>query len=145
MSQEETKNWRLAYSEEYCLKAQTILSTKSYSHDGSVASDLEEVQEILIDCDPNHDVDSPMEIDEDNSLNPPSSSPHPSDSAHVLCRCGIESDGHHEQIVQDIVECTMCKRCTHMACLTNRQNKNIPGKFYCHICHPSTEPYYFKI
>src|SRR5579875_3123105 len=49
-----------------------------------------------------------------------SSSPPPTDSAHVQCHCDVEFDGHREGIVQEIVECFQCHRYTHLACLTSQ-------------------------
>ncbi|KIK55688.1 hypothetical protein GYMLUDRAFT_1017563 [Collybiopsis luxurians FD-317 M1] len=65
-----------------------------------------------------------------------SSSPAPSDPAHILCRCGIESDGHREAITQEIVCCDGCGRYTHLACLTYCLAPRISGQFLCHICNP---------
>ncbi|KAF9061883.1 hypothetical protein BDP27DRAFT_1428441 [Rhodocollybia butyracea] len=115
MDAAETATWHSAHTQEY--------SRVEFNLDLDL--DLE-------DMGPNADnIDQAMEIDGNLS-----SSPGPSDPAHVLCRCGVESDGHREGVIQEIVCCNECGRYTHLACLTHCQTRHVPGKFTCHICSP---------
>ncbi|KAF9060516.1 hypothetical protein BDP27DRAFT_1429993 [Rhodocollybia butyracea] len=81
-------------------------------------------------------VDISMSSDGDSvaPISPISSSPPPSTPQHVFCRCGVESDGYREPMLQDIVQCDQCKRYTHTGCLTMRLKGSFPRKFYCHVC-----------
>ncbi|KAF9027377.1 hypothetical protein BDP27DRAFT_1375972 [Rhodocollybia butyracea] len=82
MDAAETATWHSAHTQEY--------SRVEFNLD----LDLE-----LEDMGPNADnIDQAMEIDGNLS-----SSPGPSDPAHVLCRCGVESDGHREGVIQEIL------------------------------------------
>jgi hypothetical protein len=66
-----------------------------------------------------------------------SSSPPPSSPLHLLCQCGIESDGHRELVRQETVECHHCHKWSHLACLVNRSAPTIEGDFICHLCKPT--------
>ncbi|KAF9072159.1 hypothetical protein BDP27DRAFT_1418301 [Rhodocollybia butyracea] len=81
-------------------------------------------------------VDISMSSDGDSAapISPIGSSPPPSTPQRVFCRCGVESDGYREPILQDIVQCDECKRYTHTGCLTMRLKSSLPRKFYCHVC-----------
>ncbi|KAF5338688.1 hypothetical protein D9758_017577 [Tetrapyrgos nigripes] len=68
----------------------------------------------------------------------PSSSPPPSTPLPILCRCGVENDGHRELIKQVTVQCDKCHRWSHLACLVNRMEPTIKGEFLCHVCDPAS-------
>ncbi|KAF5368807.1 hypothetical protein D9757_012280 [Collybiopsis confluens] len=125
MDPSEITLWRQARSVEYCSIIQQSKETKLQS--GSFLP-----QNI-------QDVDAAIETITIGNYNQSisdlvSSSPGPSDSAHILCRCGIESDGYRAGFEQEIVECCECGRFTHLACLVNQQTEKVLGDFYCHIC-----------
>ncbi|KAF9071317.1 hypothetical protein BDP27DRAFT_1419113 [Rhodocollybia butyracea] len=63
-----------------------------------------------------------------------SSSPLPSSPHHILCRCGVESNGYRENIEQMTVQCSICKNYTHTSCLTMRFTSQIPKHFECDDC-----------
>ncbi|KAF9060912.1 hypothetical protein BDP27DRAFT_1429496 [Rhodocollybia butyracea] len=63
-----------------------------------------------------------------------SSSPLPSSPHHILCRCGVESNGYRESIEQMTVQCAICKNYTHTGCITMRFNGQIPKHFECDDC-----------
>jgi hypothetical protein len=115
MGRDDCNRWsRKAFSEEYCLKnqssEQTLVVEKSNSQEDAVT----------------------LELDSDKSI--ASSSPPPVDSAHILCRCGIEADGHRTGVEQTIVKCADCGNFTHLACLVNREKEKLSGRFECHLC-----------
>jgi len=60
------------------------------------------------------------------------SSPPPSSPQHVLCRCGVESDGYREAIEQGTIQCSLCSNYTHASCITLRFSDDIPETFKCH-------------
>ncbi|THU96717.1 hypothetical protein K435DRAFT_858282 [Dendrothele bispora CBS 962.96] len=79
--------------------------------------------------------DSPLMLHDDSII---SSSPPPSTPIQMLCRCGVESDGHRESIDQTAVQCEECQKWSHLACLTLRPRNEISRRwtFICHICKP---------
>ncbi|KAF5361206.1 hypothetical protein D9757_013608 [Collybiopsis confluens] len=63
-----------------------------------------------------------------------SSSPAPSDEAHVVCRCGIETDGHRQEVQETLIQCTFCDYYwSHRACQTYRTTSVIRN-FMCPVC-----------
>ncbi|THV02120.1 hypothetical protein K435DRAFT_922498 [Dendrothele bispora CBS 962.96] len=79
--------------------------------------------------------DSPLMLHDDSII---SSSPPPSTPIQILCRCGVESDGHRESIDQTAVQCEECQKWSHLACLTLRPRNEISRRWtvICHICKP---------
>ncbi|KAJ3897592.1 hypothetical protein F5879DRAFT_813774, partial [Lentinula edodes] len=70
-------------------------------------------------------------------------SPPPSSPAHVICRCGVETDGHQQEVKENIVICTVCKKIwSHEACQTQRTTALIQD-FICPICGVD-DPWQFK-
>ncbi|KAF5371934.1 hypothetical protein D9757_011489 [Collybiopsis confluens] len=153
MDKTETTLWHQAHTREYCLKSTEVLSDfpvqAALVEDEVKQNPTEQILESKTSAVIKGSLVSPtgtMDV-ENGPKHPPSqesseheelrtSSPAPLDPAHVLCRCGVESDGHREPIAQEIVCCNECGRYTHLACLTQRQTPQISGDFFCHICRP---------
>ncbi|KAF5365496.1 hypothetical protein D9757_012971 [Collybiopsis confluens] len=152
MDKKETTLWHQAHTREYCLKSTEVLSdfpVQAALEDEVKQNSTEQILESKTSAVIKGSLVSPtgtMDV-ENGPEHPPSqesseheelrtSSPAPLDPAHVLCRCGVESDGHREPIAQEIVCCNECGRYTHLACLTQRQTPQISGDFFCHICQP---------
>ena len=154
MDRDETALWHQSHTREYTLKTakasseiDSALVLQNTDMQGLVTHQSPPPNEELkttnnggpvkaySELDIDHNMDSECELDHEIQTLM-SSSPAPSDSAHVLCRCGVESDGHREAIAQEIVCCDDCGRYTHLACLTYRLAPRISGQFLCHICDP---------
>ncbi|KIK49708.1 hypothetical protein GYMLUDRAFT_253670 [Collybiopsis luxurians FD-317 M1] len=107
MEQSEIALWKQAHSTEYCKKNDISAHDKksALTH----ATPTVPIDVVNATSNKGNGLDS--DIDQ------MSSSPAPSDSAHILCWCGIESDGHRAGIEQIIVKCEDCERYTHLACL----------------------------
>lgn len=76
------------------------------------------------------------------------SSPLPSSPQHVLCRCGVESDGYREAVEQETIQCSNCSNYTHSSCITMRFTPKLPEPFICHECiivSPSFENFELKL
>lgn len=94
------------------------LNVKSNAHSViDLPSEMEAALHIATTSLPSFDLDS----------SPPPSSPH-----HVLCRCGVESDGDREAINQRTVQCSICSNYTHTSCITLRFSDVIDKTFICH-------------
>ncbi|KIK55851.1 hypothetical protein GYMLUDRAFT_62305 [Collybiopsis luxurians FD-317 M1] len=107
MDKTETVLWRQAHSREYCMETDTPpdvdsalveqelktsidpLNTENNTPSGDRIHGKDEITPTI-----DHDMEIHGEEVDSESEGFLSSSPAPSDPAHVLCRCGVESDGH---------------------------------------------------
>ncbi|KAK0479331.1 hypothetical protein IW261DRAFT_1420054 [Armillaria novae-zelandiae] len=72
-----------------------------------------------------------------NSMPPVSSSPPPSSPLHILCHCGMDSNGHCTEVKEDTIKCEECHNYSHLACQTYCHTQHdLPKIFQCHMCEP---------
>ncbi|KAF9062287.1 hypothetical protein BDP27DRAFT_1428067 [Rhodocollybia butyracea] len=98
-----------------------------------LSDDSESITHLLLSTLENEFTSPAPVISTDSNLSI-SSSPLPSSPHHILCRCGVESNGYRESIEQMTVQCAICKNYTHTGCITMRFNGQIPKHFECDDC-----------